>query len=203
MYKPTKNRVFVEFQSTTNDVKVLPSGHKLYMPTAQGRIELFATVVGKVHSCGGKLGLTKGEEVACAYQIISNYELRNDGVTVYRNYYRLPDDSRVWKAEADQIMAVKRNGEWVGLGDWMLMEELTEKPKIPIFGVPSTTEFKYGSKEEEVAVAALLPTRVLPGVGRTQNGNLAYFDEGHRSMYEIEGKKCIILPKRLIVAYSS
>ena len=202
MYQPTGDRVFVQFDSATVDVKVLPSGHKIYLPSAKGRVEQFATVVGVVHSEGvrGKLGLVKGDIVACSYQIVSNYELRNDGVTVYRNYYRLPDDSRVWKAEATQIMAVKRDGVWKSLGDWVLMTEIKSRVSVPIIG---TTHVADGtdSVEEELAIGAILPTVKHPGQGRTLDGRIAYFDNGYRSEYEIEGTTYIILPNRLIAAY--
>lgn len=206
-YKPTGDRVFVKFDSATVDVKVLPTGHKIYLPSAKGRIEQFATVVGTVYSDGvrSKLGLQSGEKVACAYQVVSNYELRNDGVTVYRNYYVLPDDSRIWKAEANQIMAVYRNGKWESVGDWVLMTELHEHTDIPIFGMNGTSQSmgQFQNKEEQLALEALIPPVLVKGKGRTLDGQIAYFEEGYRSVYEIDNTKYIILPKRLIVAYAS
>lgn len=189
---------FLQLESIYNDIKTLPSGHKIYLVPEQNRGNS-VTVTGIVFSDDTGLGIEKGDKVAFSYQVVANYTLGNDNITTYHNQY-LIDGDLLWKARKDQLFAVYRNGRWDALGDWVLMNEVKIFPDLGVGDL---------SNEERQAIGLFVKEEIKQDCGIYHSGSvdasigdILYFDSGYRSIYDISGETFIVLRKQRILSKS-
>lgn len=222
MIKPLLDKVFLKFPSAFKDTITLPSGHKLYVWT--GNNTEYATIEGTVYSIGDLANMKykmdgvehnvqAGDTIAASYLVTSNHSImgvdkqydeygnpvydnsgnhiQSNGYTVYHNNLEIEGEN-VWEANDELIMAVKKDGKWYGVGQWCLMEQV------------------YDNRYESSLIILFSQDKVLKkgraiylnGCLDLPEGTEVLFEEKYRSVYEIEGKKYIILKKDRIDAYS-
>jgi len=183
-YRPLTSNLLVEFDSATKDYKTLPSGHRIYLPTAQGRIEEHASVVARVYATSEEnpYNLAPGDLVAVAYHVVARYTLKDDGTTVYHNLYRLPNSNNhhtdqaakgsqwVWLVRGYQIMATRKpdTQKWTAVGEWIMMQPRVTYTNLPVILSPDTKQF------DPISSTATLTTEEMKAIGLTIGTKPAY-----------------------------
>lgn len=190
--KPTGDTVFVTLENPLQEKIKTKAGVEIYLPSWLN-IEQYASVQGWVHSVGDRsnLGLKEGEEVALSYHLVAAHDTIN-GSVVYHNCHRIGEEL-VWKAESFMVMAVKRDGEWEAVGDWVLMKEVKSPPKYNTFLV--LPEFLDSQPRKGAA-------EFVSGDVPVSKGDIVLFNESFRSTYTLpDSTEFIILNKEYIDAY--
>lgn len=144
--KPVGDCVFLELDNALQEKLTLESGVEIFLPSWLDQ-EKYSTCVGRVHSIGDrcKLDIKEGDEVAISYLLVADYERRDDAV-IYNRCFNI-GNKVVWKAQwvdidrnEHEIMAVKRDGKWQSVGNWVLLKEIKNEPTfkttIPNFILP-------------------------------------------------------------------
>lgn len=190
--KPVGSTVFVTLPEALQSKIKMESGVELYIdPSFEP--EQWAVTSGIVHSVGSRypFDIKPGDEVMISYMLVADYWTVN-GERVFNRVKRYNNEI-VWEADDWMIMAVYRDGEWQGLGEWVILDDATkEEVQSSLIIIPEAFQAKV-RQGCGVFVSGDLP---IP------KGSIAYFTEAFRSYYNFpNGRKRIILKKDLILAH--
>lgn len=194
IWQAAGRKVLLRFEGATRAYKQLTTGHKIYLVSElPGNREKYATVVGQLHSKGYRckdLNADSGDTVAVSYHVCANYTLKDDGVTVYGNYFSIGNEC-LWAADDWTIMAKKVGDKWVAVGDWVLMKETFTQPFYHTsLALPEMSTSPILNKSEG---------KYMSGDIDAKEGDVVLFKEDYRSVYEIEGENYIVLKKDRII----
>jgi hypothetical protein len=192
--KPVGSTVFVTLPEALQSKIKMESGVELYIdPSFEP--EQWAVTKGIVHSVGDRypFDIRPGEDVMISYMLVADY-WNVDGERKFNRVKRYNDEI-VWEADDWMIMAVLRDGEWQGIGQWVVLDDAkVEEMQSSLIIIPEAYQAKV-RPGCGVFVSGDLP---IP------KGNIAYFNEQFRSYYNFpNGKKRMVMKKELILAHGT
>lgn len=192
--KPVGSNVFVTIPEALQTTIKTKNGVELYIdPSFEP--EQWAVTTAIVHSVGDrfKYNIKKGDEVMVSYLMVADY-YTIDGERIFNRVKRYGNEV-VWEAEEFMILAVKREDEWEGLGNWVVMDDIKgQELKSSFLIIPDSVQAKVLQGCAEF----------ISGDLDVPKGSKVYFNEMFRSYYKFpDGRDRLIMDKELIIGYGN